>query len=99
MRPILTLLVALFWCAAVPPLAFAACLAEIRARGEQRPPGIRYASFVGGAATGFTVLPWREQVLPCSEPTFPSQMADDTHARHVQRQDPGIQRRSPDSFR
>lgn len=92
MRPILTLLVALFWCAAVPHPAFAACLAEIRARGEQRPPGISYASFVGGAATGFTVL-------PCSEPTFPSQVADDTHARLVQRQDPGFQRRSPDFFR
>lgn len=114
--------------------AKAADLPEIKARGELRHIGIRYANFVTGAgdgfdaeltqgfatylgveyrlvysdfysvmrdllgknvvrsagdvvtlegdfpvkgdmiATGFTVLPWREQVLLYSEPTFPSQV-------------------------
>lgn len=158
MRPILTLLVALLWCAAVPLPAFAATLAEIEGRGELRPLGIRYTSFVTGAgdgfdleqvqgfarrrdvgctlvcsdfdlvvrdlpgedavnqggemsqqgafpvngdviATGFTVLPWRDQVLLCPEPTFPSEVADDTHARLVQRHDPEIHRDFPDLSR
>lgn len=113
--------------------ASAADLPEIKARGELRHLGIRYANFVNGAgdgfdveltrgfaehlgvdyklvysdfysvirdllgsevvrsgdevrlegdfpvrgdmiASGFTVLPWREQVLLYSEPTFPSQV-------------------------
>jgi glutamine transport system substrate-binding protein len=113
--------------------ANAADLPEIKAKGELRHLGIRYANFVTGAgdgfdaeltqgfakylgvryrlvysdfysvirdllgknvlrngdvvslegnfpakgdmiATGFTVLPWREQVLLYSEPTFPSQV-------------------------
>ncbi|NEX19487.1 transporter substrate-binding domain-containing protein [Thiorhodococcus mannitoliphagus] len=115
------------------PIASAADLPEIQARGELRHLGIRYANFVTGTgdgfdveliqgfagylgvayrlvysdfysvirdllgknvvrsgdrvtlegdypvkgdmiATGFTVLPWREQVLLYSEPTFPSQV-------------------------
>jgi ABC-type amino acid transport substrate-binding protein len=117
----------------LPPLARAADLAEIQARGELRHLGIKYANFVTGAgdgfdvelaqgfakhlgvkytlvysdfysiirdllgkdvavkdgqavlsgshpvkgdmiATGFTVLPWRKQVLLYSEPTFPTQV-------------------------
>jgi ABC-type amino acid transport substrate-binding protein len=113
--------------------AFAADLDDIKARGELRHLGIRYANFVTGAgdgldveimqgfarrlgveyklvysdfysvirdllgqdvarrdgrvalegafpvkgdviATGFTVLPWRQEVLLYSEPTFPSQV-------------------------
>lgn len=120
-------------CLMLPLAAAAAPLAEIKARGELRHLGIRYANFVTGAgdgfdvelaqgfarhlgvryrlvysdfytvirdllgkdvvnqggkvslqgsfpvkgdmiATGFTVLPWREQVLLYSEPTFPSQV-------------------------
>jgi ABC-type amino acid transport substrate-binding protein len=113
--------------------AWAADLDEIKARGELRHLGIRYANFVTGAgdgfdveimqgfarrlgvryklvysdfysvirdllgkdavrrdgrvaltgefpikgdviATGFTVLPWRQEILTYSEPTFPSQV-------------------------
>ncbi|MDE2364672.1 MAG: transporter substrate-binding domain-containing protein [Hyphomicrobiales bacterium] len=123
-------LVALFVTGAA---AAAADLDEIKARGEIRHIGIRYANFVTGAgdgfdveimqgfakkigvkytlvysdfynvihdllgkdpvrkdgvvtltgdypikgdviATGFTMLPWREQILNYSEPTFPSQV-------------------------
>lgn len=124
--------------------ALAADLAEVRARGELRHLGIRYANFVPGAgdgfevelvqgfarhlgvrytlvptdfahvmrdllgqdvvrqggqvtlrgrhpvkgdliATGFTVLPWREQVLLYSAPTFPSQVLLVARAESLQR--------------
>jgi hypothetical protein len=128
--------------------ALAADLADIRARGEIRHLGIRYANFVTGAgdgfevelvqgfarqlglryrlvptdfdhvirdllgqdvvregaavslrgshpvkgdliATGFTVLPWRAQVLLYSAPTFPSQVLLVARAEAPERPIPG----------
>jgi len=131
-RPSCRFLLLLSWCC-LALVARAADLPEIKARGELRHLGIRYANFVTGTgdgldvelvrgfaghlgvkytlvysdfysvirdllgknvvrrsdkvslegdfpvkgdmiATGFTVLPWRQQVLLYSDPTFPSQV-------------------------
>ncbi len=51
----LTLLFFFIYCALLAPLVGAADLPEIKARGELRHLGIRYANFVTGAGDGFDV--------------------------------------------